>query len=94
MGWNINISIADIDGFTALHCTYKREDRACVELLLVKGASETVLDALGRAPSHLMSESFESGRDHNVDVLGWPMRVTCINANGGPPISSMMMRII
>ena len=33
-----------------------------------KGISETVLDALGRAPSHLMPEGFESGRGHNVDM--------------------------
>ena len=46
LGWNVNISIADVNCFPALHYAYKRGDRACVELL-EKGASETVLDALG-----------------------------------------------
>ena len=61
-----NISIADVNGFIALHCAYKRGDRACVELLLEKEAQETVLDALGGAPFHLMPEGFESGRDHDA----------------------------
>ena len=47
---------------------YKRGYRACVGLLLEKGASETVLDALGRAPSGLMPEGFESGKDHDADM--------------------------
>src|SRR5258706_10690463 len=64
MGWNIDLTIADVNGFTALHCAYKKGDRACVDLLLDKGASETVLDALGRAPSHLMPEGFASLSDH------------------------------
>ena len=34
LGWNIDISIADVNGFTALHCAYKRGHRACVALLL------------------------------------------------------------
>ena len=65
LGWNINISIANVNGFTALHCAYKRGNRACVGLLLEKGASETHLDAPGRAPSHLMPKGFDSGRDHD-----------------------------
>ena len=55
VGWNIDLSIADVDGLTALHCAYKKGDGACVELLLEKGVSETVLDALGLAPSTRIS---------------------------------------
>ncbi len=66
MEWNIDLTIADVNGFTALHCAYKKGDRACVDLLLEKGASETVLDALGRAPSHLMPEGFASLSDHDA----------------------------
>ena len=66
VGWNIDLAIADVNGFTALHCAYKRGDRACVDLLLEKGASETVLDTLGRAPSHLMPEGFASLNDHDT----------------------------
>ena len=66
--WNIDLSIADVDGLTALHCAYKKGDRAAVELLLGNGASETVLDVLGRAPSHLMPEGFDSPRDYDTDA--------------------------
>ena len=68
VGWNIDLTIADVNGFTALHCAYKRGDRVCVDLLLEKGASETVVDALGRAPSQLMPEGFASLDDHDTDT--------------------------
>ena len=68
VGWNIDHTIADVNGFTALHCAYKMGDGVCVGLLLEKGASETVMDALGRAPSHLMPEAFASLNDHDTDM--------------------------
>ena len=51
-----------------LHCAYKKGDRTCVELLLEKGASEAALDALGRSPSHLIPEGFNSWKDHDADM--------------------------
>ena len=69
MGWNIDLTIADVNGFTALHCAYKTGDKDCVDLLLENGASETVLDALGRAPSHLMPEGFAEMSDHDYDTV-------------------------
>jgi len=68
VGWNIDLSIADVNGFTALHCAYKTGDRACIDVLLEKGAPETILDALGRAPSHLMPEAFALLNDHDSDT--------------------------
>ena len=68
VGWGIDLTIADVNGFTALHCAYKKGDRVCVDLLKEKGASETVLDALGRAPSHLMPEGFASLSDHDTNT--------------------------
>ena len=68
VGWNIDLTIADFNGFTALHCAYQKGDRVCIDLLLEKGASETVLDALGRAPSHLMPEGFAELSDHDTDM--------------------------
>ena len=68
VGWNIDLTIADVNGFTALHSAYKKGDRVCVALLVEKGASETVLDALGRAPSHLMPDGFASLKDHDPDM--------------------------
>ena len=68
VGWNIDLTIADVNGFTALHCAYKMGDIVCVDLLLENGASETVLDALGRAPPHLMPEGVSSSHDHDTDV--------------------------
>ena len=69
VGWNIDLTIADVNGLTALHCAYKKGDRVCVDLLLEKGASETVMDALGRAPSHLMPEGFASLSDYDSDTV-------------------------
>jgi ankyrin repeat protein len=66
VGWNIDLSIADVNGFTALHCAHKKGDRPCIDLLLEHGASETVLDALGRAPSHLMP--FDPLNDYDTDM--------------------------
>jgi ankyrin repeat protein len=68
VGWNIDLSIADVNGFTALHCAYKMGDRACVDLLLENGAPETVLDTLGRAPSQLMPDDFASLSDHDAGM--------------------------
>jgi len=59
---------ADVNRLTAPHGTYKKGDRACVEILLEKGVSETVLNALGRAPSHLMPEGSNSLNDHDIDM--------------------------
>ena len=67
IGWKIDLTIADFNGFTALHCAYKKGDRVCVDLLLENGASETVLDALGRAPPHLMPEGFAPLNDKDTD---------------------------
>jgi hypothetical protein len=64
--WKIDLTIADVNGLTALHCAYKKGDRACVELLLENGAPETVLDALGQAPPHLMPEGFDSSYKHGT----------------------------
>ena len=64
--WNIDLTIADVNGFTALHCAYKMGNRVCVDLLLENGASDTVLDVLGRAPSQLMPEGFASLNDHVI----------------------------
>ena len=66
--WKINIAISDVNGLTPLHCAYKKGDRTCVELLLENGAPATVLDTLGRAPSHLMPQSFDLSYDHDVDM--------------------------
>ena len=64
--WNIDLTIADVNGFTALHCAYKKGDRVCVDLLLENGASDAVLDVLGRAPSQLMPGGFASLNDHDI----------------------------
>ena len=67
-GWNIDLTIADFNGSTALHYAYKKGDRVCINILLENGASETVLDALGRAPPHLIPEGFASLNNHDADM--------------------------
>jgi hypothetical protein len=58
--WNTDLTITDVNGLTPLHCAYRGGCRACVELLLDAGASETVLDALGRPPAGSLPDNFES----------------------------------
>ena len=69
--WKINIGISDVNGLTPLHCAYKKGDRASVELLLENGAPVTVLDALGRAPSHLMPKGFDAADDHDIEMSSY-----------------------
>ena len=57
--WNIDLTVADVNGLTPLHCAYRGGCMACVGLLLHAGASGTVLDALGRTPSRLIPDGFE-----------------------------------
>ena len=66
--WKIDLTISDVNGFTALHCAYSKGDSACVELLLENGAPEIALDALGRAPYQLVSECFASLNDDDPDI--------------------------
>jgi ankyrin repeat protein len=70
VGWNIKLSIVDFNGFIALDWAYKKGDRACIDLLLESEAPETVLNALGWDPSHLISEGCESLKDYDTDMGG------------------------
>jgi len=57
--WGINLTIADVNGLTALHCAYMKGDLDSARTLRRGGASETVMDKLGRTPSELQPEGFE-----------------------------------
>ena len=57
--WGIDLTIADVNGLTALHCAYMKGDRVSVHNLRKGGASETAKDALGRIPSDLQPEGFD-----------------------------------
>ena len=48
----IDLTIADVNGLTVLHCSYRGGEKAVTELLLNAGAPENGLDALGRTPAH------------------------------------------
>ena len=58
--WRINLAIADVNGFTALHYAYMKEDLDSVRILRRGGASEVVMDKLGRTPLDLRPEGFGS----------------------------------
>ena len=56
---DIDVTTADVNGLTALHCAYGGGKKALIELLNA-GAPENVLDALGQTPAHLMPNVFEA----------------------------------
>ena len=51
--WGIDLTIADVNGFTALHCAYLMGGEDSVELLRNKGAPEGSVDNMGRVPQDL-----------------------------------------
>ena len=67
--WHINLTIADVNGLTALHYAYMKCDFDSVRILRRGGASETVMDKLGRTPLELQPERFSSFMDiHDAKV--------------------------
>ena len=58
--WRIDLTIADANGLTALHYAYMKGDMDSVRILRRGGASETVMDKLGRTPLDLHPEGFGS----------------------------------
>jgi hypothetical protein len=65
--WRINLTIADVNGLTALHCAYMKGDLEGVRILRRGGASEGATDKLGRTPSELLPEGLE-GFDSDIDL--------------------------
>ena len=65
--WRIDLTIADVNGLTALHCAYMKGDPDVVRILRRGGASETATDKLGRTPSELQPEGVE-GFDSDIDL--------------------------
>jgi hypothetical protein len=57
--WRVDLTIADVNGLTALHCAYLKGDLDSVRILRRGGASEAATDKLGRTPSELQPEGLE-----------------------------------
>ena len=67
--WGINLTIADVNGLTALHCAYMKGDLESVRTLRRGGASETAMGKQGRTPSELQPEGLEGfGSDIDPDA--------------------------
>src|SRR5258708_3323768 len=66
--WRIDLSIADVNGLTALHCAYMKGDLDSVRILRRGGASESATDNLGRTPSDLQSEELDWPIDMNAEI--------------------------
>ena len=68
--WRINLTIADVNGFTALHYAYLKGDLDSIRILRRGGASETVVDKLGRTPLDIQPEGpgFGSSVDNDSKV--------------------------
>lgn len=66
--WRINLAIADADGLTALHYAYRKGDVDSIRTLRRGGASEAVVDKLGRTPLDLQPEGFGSSVENGAKV--------------------------
>ena len=66
--WRIDLAIADANGLTALHYAYMKGDLDSVRILRRGGASEIVVDKLGRKPLDLRPEGFELSIDLDNDA--------------------------
>jgi len=66
--WHIDLTIADANGLTALHYAYMKGDLDSVRILRGGGASESVVDKLGRTPLDLRPEDFGSVIDADAKV--------------------------
>jgi hypothetical protein len=66
--WRINLTIADGNGFTALHYAYMKGDLDSVRILRRGGASEIVTDKLGQTPLDLQPEGFGASIDIDAKV--------------------------
>ena len=64
--WHIDLTIADVNGLTALHCAHMKGNPDSVRILRRGGASESAMDKLGRTPSELQPEGLE-GFDLDID---------------------------
>ena len=66
--WHIDLTIADVNGLTALHCAYMKGDLDSLRILRKGGASESAMDKLGRIPSELQPEGFDSDIDLDAEL--------------------------
>ena len=65
----IDLTIADVNGLTALYCAYRGGEKTVIEFLLNAGAPENVVGVLGRIPAHLMHNEFEAS-ERALGALG------------------------
>lgn len=60
LAWNPNFDAQDVDGLTPLHLAVRFVDQSentrAVRLILLRGASKTIEEKMGRTPIDLVSE--------------------------------------
>ena len=64
--WHIDLTIADVNGLTALHCAYMKGNPDSVRILRRGGASVSATNKLGRTPSELQPEGLK-GFDLDIE---------------------------
>ena len=106
--WGIDLDVQDVNGLTALHFAYLREDRDCVRILKEAGANENIKDNLGRIPrrmcqyvetdSTIYSERECAGEEDWVDVSSRisvsPENFTLLGAHPRPQLPWLSPSII
>ena len=81
--WEIDLTIAGVNGLTALHCAYREGEKTVIELLLNAEAPENVVGVLGRIPAHLMHNEFEAS-ERAFTALCAPAIGSEWTSNGSP----------
>ena len=64
--WGIDLDLQDVNGLTALHFAYLREDWDCVQILKEAGADEYIEDNLGRTPRGMCQRVESEGTEREV----------------------------
>ena len=70
VNWGIDLDVRDVNGLTALHCAYLREEWGCVQILKEAGANEWIKDNLGRTPREMYRNVESGGTDYSEMEAG------------------------
>jgi hypothetical protein len=87
--WGIDLDVRDVNGLTALHCAYLREEWDCVRILKEAGANEYIMDNLGRIPRGMCQYVETEGMiDSEREAASTPARFSSAGEDDWVDVSS------